>query len=253
MTQPAQAEESLRNAMDGVGTALTRIDGSGQQLVDEINSALRVAAFVSPLAAVVFSRKASGALEGLFQQIEELKKSCQEFVEAGVPVFSLIRAGFGWNESVLPGLSGMTSTARDIRPNGLHAWRGSAASAYIHKRIGQSVALGGTADVVKETGQWLIDVAALNAKFLVDLTTPLIELADSIIRIAIEIATVVGVLEAIGSAAEAVAEAATAILTIAQDAARYTADSISALGKVKAVLNDNKVYPGGTWPQAVQR
>jgi hypothetical protein len=249
----AQVEGDLQNAMDGVLRQLTDIDGAAGKLVDAINSALRTATFISPPAAWYFSRKASAQLEQLFAAITELKQACTEFVQAGVPIFSLIRVGFGWNSAILPSLSGMAGTARDIRPNALHAWEGQAADAYLEKRWGQRDALVGTTGIVKDLSQWCVDVAALNAKFLVDITTPLIDLAEAIIEIAVELATVIGVLEAIGSAADAVASAATSVLTIAQEAARHTLESVSKLAEAKNILNNNDVFPAGGWPQSVLR
>ena len=248
-----QAQGDLQNAMDGVLRQLTDVDGASRQLVDAVNSALRTAAFISPPVAWYFTDKAAGQLEQLFAAIAELKAACTEFVQAGIPVFSLIQVGFGWSTSVLPELSGMAGVARDIRPNALHAWEGKAAEAYLEKRWGQRDALVGTTGIVKDLAQWCVDVAALNAKFLVDLTTPLIDLAEAIIEIAVELATVIGVLEAIGSAADAVAKAATSVLDIAQQAARHTMDSVSKLAEAKNILNNNDVFPAGGWPQSVLR
>jgi hypothetical protein len=154
---------------------------------------------------------------------------------------------------VLPQLSGMVKYSREIRSDALRVWQGPAASAYYEKREGQQDGLQGLTNVVEDTGNWLIDVAALNAKFLIDIARPLTEAVEAIIEIAVELATAVGVLEAIDTAADAIAKAATAILTIAHEAGIHTADSIQLLSDARSILNNNSYFPEGLWPQAVNK
>jgi hypothetical protein len=154
---------------------------------------------------------------------------------------------------VLPDLSGAVGVARDIKPNALHAWGGEAGRAYMEKRWGQEKGLQGTTNVVKDTGQWLVDIAALNAKFLVDITQPVIDLIEAIIEAAIELWSVIGVLEAIDTIAAAVADCLGAVLEILKEATKHMADSVSGLSQAKIILNNNDVFPGGKWPQAVNR
>ncbi|MBB4961163.1 hypothetical protein [Micromonospora polyrhachis] len=249
----ASAENSLKEAIDKVAQGLTALDSSKRQLVSAVNSAMRKTSFLSPVIALALHNKVSAAVGQLCQRIGELKDVCNEYVEAATPVYSLLRVGFGWQKTVLPGVSGMVGIARDIKPQALHAWQGPAAKAYLEKRWGQRDGLQGLTNVIKDAGSWLIDVAALNAKFLIDLAQPVVDLAESIVEIAIELVTVIGLLEAIDTAADAIAKASTAIIDIATKAAAHVYATAQQLGDAQTIISDNSLFPDGKWPQAVYR
>ncbi|BCJ59186.1 hypothetical protein [Micromonospora endophytica] len=249
----AAAENTLQSAVTKLTTEVDRIDPETQKLINAINSALRTASFVTPIGAYLFAKKVQSSLDGLFDKLRELAQEIRKFLSASTPVFSLLHKGFLWTEQVLPQVSGAVGTARDIRPNGLHAWGGEAGRAYMEKRWGQEKGLQGTTNVVKDIGQWLIDVAALNAKFLVDITDPVIDVIEAIIEAAIEIATVFGILEAIDTVAAAIADSIGAVLKMVQEATKHMFDSMSKLSEARGILNNNDFFPGGSWPQAVSR
>ncbi|GIE99999.1 hypothetical protein [Paractinoplanes rishiriensis] len=252
-TDQASAESTLQAATDKLRTEIDRIDPEYRKFVEKINSVMMQASFISPVGAWLFSKKVKGALDDLHGKLEDAADEMIKYLEQAAPVFALIGRGFTYLNAVLPDLSGMTGTARDIRPNALHTWGGDAGRAYSEKRQGQSKAIEGTGGIVKDTGQWLVDVAALNAKFLVDITQPLIDLVEAIIEGAIELSTVIGVLEAIDTIAAAIADCLGAVLEILKEATKHMVDSITSLAAARAILNDNSVYPAGNWPQAVNR
>ncbi|GAA4957562.1 hypothetical protein [Actinoplanes utahensis] len=252
-TDHSAAEATLQAAIDKLGTEIRRIDPAYDGLIANINECLRTAAYVSPFGVMLFSDKVQDRVDRLNAQLRQVAEEIGRILDSSAPILSLIRRSRGWVEDVLPKLSGAVAIARDVRPNGLHAWGGEAGDAYREKRWGQEKALQGTTNVVKETGQWLVDVAALNTAFLVDVTQPVIELIESIIEAAIEIATVFGILEAIDTVADAVASALTAILEILKRATQHMVDSMSSLTEARIIYNNNDVFPGGSWPQAVNR
>ncbi|MEO3745257.1 hypothetical protein [Plantactinospora sp. B5E13] len=247
---PEGALEAARTKLD---SELNRVTTEHANLVNKINSVLTTATFVSPLAGWLFSRKVQGRMDELSENIAEVLKQVRKFLESSTPVFSLIYVGTSWNQQILPELSGMPGIARDAKANALHAWSGNASEAYQEKRWGQRDALEGLSGVVKDTSQWLVDVAALNTHFLVDITTPVIDIVEAIVEAIIEIATVFGVLEAIDTIAAAIADALGAILELAQKATQHAVDSVSKLNEARIILNDNTKFPGGNWPQAVNR
>lgn len=248
------AESTLQSAIDKLTTEIDRFDPEFRKLVSIINRSLHTAAFVSPLGALLFSRKVQGKVETLHGKLNELADEVGKILAASTPIFSLISVSALWTEEVLPELSGAVGLARDIRANALHAWGGDAGRAYQEKRWGQAKALEGTTGDVKDTAQWLVDVAVLNAKFLIAITQPVIDVVQSMIEAAIDAASVAGVLEAIGAVAEAIARSAGSILEIVKQTADHTYESLSKLSEARIILNDNTVFPGeGSWPQAVNR
>ncbi|WP_433530644.1 hypothetical protein ACQPYA_00380 [Micromonospora sp. CA-263727] len=252
-TDSATAERTLQEAIDKLTTEVDRLDPEYRGLINAINSALRTASFVSPLGAFLFSRKVQSEVDRLHGKLSEMATEIGKFLAASTPVFSLINRGFGWTEQVLPKVSGAVGVARDIRPNALHHWGGEAGRAYMEKRWGQEKGLQGTTNVVKDVGPWLVGVAALNAKFLADITQPVIDLVEAIIEAAIEIATVFGVLEAIDTVAAAIADCIGAVLEILKEATKHMFDSLSMLAEARVILNNNDLFPAGQWPQAVNR
>lgn len=247
------AEATLQAAIGKLSTEVNRITPEYEGLIANINECLRTAAYVSPLGVMLFNDKVQDRVNRLNEQLRQVAQEIGRILESSTPIVSLIHRSRGWVEDVLPKLSGAVGIARDVRPNGLHAWGGEAGDAYREKRWGQEKALQGTTNVVKDTGQWLVDVAALNTAFLVDVTQPVIDLVESIIEAAIEVSTVFGILEAIDTVADAVASALTAILEILKRAAQHMVDSMGSLTQARIIFNNNDVFPGGSWPQAVNR
>jgi hypothetical protein len=253
-TDRASAEGTLQASVDKLTTEINKLEPKCNELIDKINGCLRDASFVSPVAAYLYSRKIAGKLDEMWEFVKKVNEEIGKYIGASLPVFSLIDRGFRWTDEVLPEFSGTVGIARDIRPNALQAWgAGQAGRAYMEKRWGQADALKGTTNVIKDTGQWLINVAALNTKFLVDITEPIIELIEAIIEASAEFVTVIGAPLAIDTVADAIAKALTAVLKIAKEAAIHVAESMQALNEAKVIVNNNDAFPGGKWPQAVNR
>lgn len=164
------AEAALRKARATLESSLGQVDAHFGNLVSRIDTVLETATFVSPGAALLFSRRVSSSLAELGARIREAVTEIRRILDSSTPIFSLIHVGTSWNMQVLPRLSALVGVARDIRANALHAWGGEASRAYQEKRWGQRDGLQGLTNVVKDTSQWLVDVAVLNTTFLTDIT-----------------------------------------------------------------------------------
>lgn len=249
----AAAGTELQDAIRKLTNAVGEISSEYNKFVSSFNTTLTNAAYVSPAAALLLQQKLPGKRDELNAKLNQLIAEINQFLDASTPVVSLIKVSERWNAEVLPELSAMVGVARDIRPNALHVWGGEAGRAYMEKRWAQRDGLQGLTDIVKDTGQWLVNVAALNTELLLELIEPARLVVKAIREAAIEAGTVFGLLEAIDTVASGIADSTDSIVEILAEITAHTVDSINKLTEARIILNNNDLFPGGKWPQAVSR
>lgn len=250
---PETAEIRLRDTLAECETQVNYSKAEFRRFEIRLNETLQAASYISPLAAITMKRMAAGRWESLAQEFRRLTAEAEGFIDAGAPVLSLISVGLEWNRKVLPTVSGLAGTAKGYESNALPVWSGAAYEAYREKREAQNEAIIATGGIIKDIGLWLTELADQNTEFLGGLITPFVHFMGAIGEAFIELATYVGVLEAIDTVAAAIADAAESVLKMEMNALQHAVDSMGAINRATAILNDNSYFPAGRWPQAVNR
>lgn len=244
-TDPTMLLQDFNRAFQQVSEALPK----ARKHFGEITGHLKFNPIMLSPAAALGVKRCVKTIGDALDKVEQLAKYA---VSHQTPVVSLIVQSFNWVTDVKAPMSTMSGQAADWTVNeNLRNWTGKAADTYRDKAARQGEAMASVTGKADFISKWLFAIVRSNVDFMAKLAEIATAFAGKVVEVSINATGGITLPVSVVSLAKAIGEVVTkgmdALIEIGK---RFVAALGDALD-IESDKADQKVLPGGAWPQAV--